>query len=212
MDSIISSRGCYRTTPLFFIDYPNASSALGKGTGNMMASNFFEKLPEVYEAGPENKEDYYKILCRINGERTICYIKRKYVQENEFLPYFNVACTKANGTGTFGEPLSTTEIIAPYEGATDTFINIGKFKTKNEAVSLQKYIKTKFFRALLGVKKVTQDNPKSVWSMIPLQDFTEQSDIDWSKSISEIDRQLYAKYSLDDEEIDFIESHVKEME
>ena len=47
--------------------------------------------------------------------------------------------------------------------------------------------------------------------MIPLQDFTDQSDIDWSQSVSDIDRQLYRKYGLDNTEIEFIESHVKEM-
>jgi type II restriction enzyme len=50
-----------------------------------------------------------------------------------------------------------------------------------------------------------------VWRTIPLQDFTSSSDIDWSKSISDIDQQLYRKYGLDDDEIAFIESHVKEM-
>ena len=48
--------------------------------------------------------------------------------------------------------------------------------------------------------------------MVPLQDFTSSSDIDWSKSIREIDQQLYKKYKLSPGEIDFIESHVKEME
>ena len=65
---------------------------------------------------------------------------------------------------------------------------------------------------MLGVKKATQDNPRSVWSLIPLQDFTTNSDINWSKSIHEIDLQLYKKYGLTDDEINFIETHVKEME
>ena len=47
--------------------------------------------------------------------------------------------------------------------------------------------------------------------MIPIQNFTSSSDIDWSKSITDIDRQLYTKYGLDDKEIAFIETHVKEM-
>lgn len=47
--------------------------------------------------------------------------------------------------------------------------------------------------------------------MIPLQDFTNHSDIDWSQSIHHIDRQLYRKYGLNEKEIDFIETHVKEM-
>ena len=73
------------------------------------------------------------------------------------------------------------------------------------------YLQTKFARAMLGIKKATQHNPRSVWQYVPLQDFTPASDIDWSKSIPEIDRQLYAKYGLDEAEIAFIESHVKEM-
>lgn len=59
--------------------------------------------------------------------------------------------------------------------------------------------------------KVTQDNLPAVWRCIPQQDFTSDSDIDWSKSIAEIDRQLYRKYGLDESEISFIEKNVKEM-
>lgn len=47
---------------------------------------------------------------------------------------------------------------------------------------------------------------------MPLQDFTNASDINWSKSISEIDQQLYAKYRLSDDEIEFIETNVKPMD
>lgn len=59
--------------------------------------------------------------------------------------------------------------------------------------------------------KATQDITPKSFRYIPLQDFTSHSDIDWSKSIPEIDRQLYRKYGLDEKEISFIESHVKEM-
>ncbi len=62
------------------------------------------------------------------------------------------------------------------------------------------------------VLKVTQHNPRSTWKYVPLQDFTSNSDIDWSKSIPEIDQQLYAKYGLSDEEIQFIEENVQPME
>ena len=210
IDTIVSSRGNYRTTEHFFKDFPFASSRLGKGTGNMIASNFFEKLPEVYTSGSPTFEDV-SFLCRINNARTYCNIKKKYIQSNSFLDKYNVACPKSNGNGVFGEMLTATEILQMGEGATDTFISIGKFDTLIEAEYLQKYIKTKFFRTMLGVKKVTQDNPKSVWDMIPLQNFTSSSDIDWSKSIHEIDQQLYKKYGLTDEEIQFIETNVKEM-
>lgn len=61
------------------------------------------------------------------------------------------------------------------------------------------------------MEKVTQHNDRGVWRFVPLQDFTPASDIDWSRSIPEIDQQLYKKYGLDEKEIQFIESHVKEM-
>lgn len=64
---------------------------------------------------------------------------------------------------------------------------------------------------MLSILKVTQNGNKPVWRYVPLQDFTASSDIDWSQSVADIDRQLYAKYGLDEKEISFIESHVKEM-
>lgn len=75
-----------------------------------------------------------------------------------------------------------------------------------------KFVKTKFARCMLGTLKVTQDNNPSTWANVPLQDFTPNSDIDWSKSIPEIDKQLYAKYGLTDDEIAFIEEKIKPME
>lgn len=212
LDSIISPRGSYRTTELFFETYPFAADRLGKGTGNMIASNFFEKLPEVWVENPAHKNDYYGMLCRVNNQRKYCYLRRKYVQENPFIHGYNVASPKSNGSGLFGEVLTATEIIAPQCGAADTFISIGTFDTLQEAENLAKYIKTKFLRAMLGVKKVTQDNSRAMWNMIPLQNFTSASDINWNTSIANIDRQLYKKYGLSPEEIAFIESHVKEME
>ena len=64
----------------------------------------------------------------------------------------------------------------------------------------------------MGVLKVTQHNHIDTWAYVPLQDFTAQSDIDWSRSVSEIDAQLYAKYGLSEDEIRFIEEKVTPME
>ena len=90
-------------------------------------------------------------------------------------------------------------------------MSIGCFDSESEAKALLKYLKSKFARTLLGILKTTQHNPPEKWKFIPLQDFTSASDIDWSKSVPEIDRQLYAKYGLSEDEVNFIESHVKEM-
>lgn len=99
----------------------------------------------------------------------------------------------------------------PLTGCTESFIQIGPFESQMEAQNCLKYIKTKLCRALLGTLKVTQDNPKSVWKNVPLQDFTSNSDNDWTKSISEIDQQLYKKYQLSADEVVFIESMIKPM-
>lgn len=210
MDTIISARGTYRTTNIFNADYPDAIERLGKGTGNMLVSNFFEKVPEAI--ANETNEPCLRILCRVSGKRSICNILKKYIQPNKFIDKYNVASPEANSNGRFGERLTVGELLSPEEGATDTFISLGAFDTKFEALALQKYMKTKFFRALLGVKKVTQHCPPMVWEMIPCQEFSENSDIDWSKSIHEIDLLLYKKYGLSDEEIAFIESKVKPMD
>lgn len=65
---------------------------------------------------------------------------------------------------------------------------------------------------MLGILKVTQNNPRETWKYVPMQDFSSQSDIDWSKSVSDIDQQLYTKYGFTDEEIEFVESMIKPME
>ena len=118
---------------------------------------------------------------------------------------------KANGSGRFGEEITMPLIAEPNEGHTQTFISIGKYSSKEEVENEIKYIKTRFARAMLGILKVTQDNKKAVWQYVPIQDFTLNSDIDWSKPIHEIDIQLYKKYGLDKKEVEFIEKNVKGM-
>ena len=119
---------------------------------------------------------------------------------------------EANNSGKYGEKLTEPALAKPGEGAADTFLSAETFKSKVEAENLATYMKTRFFRALLGVKKVTQHCPPAVWRTIPLQDFTGKSDIDWKQTLPEIDQQLFKKYELTCEEIDFIIANVKEMD
>lgn len=125
---------------------------------------------------------------------------------------WKVAVGAASGSGVFGETITPPFILKPKQGYTQTYIGVGAFHTENEADNLAKYIKTKFLRTMLGVLKITQHNDISTWRMIPLQNFTSNSDIDWTQPIAAIDQQLYKKYDLTPDEIRFIETHVKEME
>lgn len=87
-----------------------------------------------------------------------------------------------------------------------------KFNSHKEAVNFALYLKTAFCRILVSAYKITQDSLSGVFRFVPLQDFTSESDIDWSRPIPEIDKQLYDKYALTAAERKFIESMIKPME
>lgn len=105
-----------------------------------------------------------------------------------------------------------TIIGDPNTICTETFLMIGPFDCQEEQLNCYKYIKTNFFKILLFFGRGTMQVSQDVFRFIPLQDFTNKSDIDWSQPIAQIDAQLYAKYHLTQEEINFIESTVKPME
>lgn len=93
----------------------------------------------------------------------------------------------------------------------ETYLMVGPFYTWTEVGNAEKYINTKFFHLLVAPLKISQHATQGVYRLVPLQNFTENSDIDWSKSIAETDAQLYVKYGLNKEEIAFIESMIKPM-
>lgn len=97
------------------------------------------------------------------------------------------------------------------EICTETFLLIGPFSTQEEQLNCKKFFDTNFFKILIFFGRGTMQVSRDVFRFIPMQDFTANSDIDWSKSVAEIDAQLYAKYNLSDEEISFIESMIKPM-
>lgn len=191
--------------------FPNAKSQISShGRERRLQSNIF-KLDTFHDSPNPNDFAIYGV---VNKKRKIKYIQRDFIDTdftNDIFKY-KVVLPKSHGPGDFGMPIGTPELAGPNSGYTYTFIGIGAFDTKVEAVALAKYIKGKFARAMLGILKVTQDNTPQKWRYVPIQDFTDKSDIDWTKSISEIDQQLYEKYNLSQDEIDFIESHVKEMD
>lgn len=64
---------------------------------------------------------------------------------------------------------------------------------------------------MIGIFKITQHNPPATWAKVPLQNFRADSDINWTQSIAEIDKQLYAKYNFSEDKIKFIEDNIKAM-
>lgn len=210
---IAISRTSYRLTDTMHKENPKAMSCLTKGHPYDMATNIFDLLPFVFHTNkPNDGKEYIMVVGRENNERCYKYIRRDYVNEVSNLSKYKVLLTKASGKGEFGEGLASLILGFPMLANTETFLSIGNFDTESEALHLQAYIKSKFLRALLSVLKVTQDITPIKFKYVPLQDFTMSSDIDWSQSISLIDLQLYDKYGLTEEERNFIETHVKEMD
>lgn len=205
LSQIVSSPLNFQLTDLAKKENPNLIDRL--------RSSAFSNLASIFsETKPNDSHPYICMIGLLNGRRVRRFVRRDYIREiSNTLDKYTLLLSKANGAGQFGEILSEPEIAEPGVGYTQTFIAFGAFETEQEATNVKKYIHTKFVRAMLGVLKITQDCPGPKWAYVPLQDFTPASDIDWTRSIPEIDRQLYAKYGLDEKEIAFIESHVKEM-
>ena len=210
---LVYPRDLYHLNETLYEENSWAESRPSKGHKYDVGTNVFDVFPELFaEEKPVDDEEYALIVGRTRTERTQRWVKKKYLKTPDNFEYYKVFIPKANGSGAIGEVLSTPVVGQPVVGHTVTFLSIGKFETEAKATAVLKYIKTKFARAMLGTLKVTQDNPREVWLNVPLQDFTEKSDIDWSKSIPEIDKQLYSKYGLSQDEIDFIETKVSAME
>lgn len=213
LTSIVITSNKYNLTAIYE-DHPEYKKFIkSDGKHSQIDTNAFGKMPIFIESTPEKIEDeYIKFYGRYGNNRAYWYVKRKYIVDTGCIDKYKVFLSKVNGSGTFGDTLSNPVIGEPGTGYTQSYIAIGSFDSLSEARALLKYLKGKFSRSMLNTLKVTQDNPPSVWANVPMQDFTDHSDIDWSKTISEIDTQLYKKYKLTSKEIDYIESHVKEME
>ncbi len=216
LEEIVSNRGMYKYSDLAYKEY---SDLANQTADRRIAPSCFERVPSLFtETIPNDNHDYVRIYGSLKSERIYRWFRRDYIIPVENIDKYKVFISKADGAaGQIGAPIPARicgkpVVIEPGVASTETFIAIGSTDSLYEAKSIEKYIKTKFCRTMLGVLKVTQNNAKPTWAKVPMQDFTENSDIDWSKSIPEIDKQLYTKYDLTQEEIDFIETHVKEME
>ena len=98
----------------------------------------------------------------------------------------------------YGEPnsvCSQTYLVIGYDAARHKL-------TKAQCGNIISYIKTRFFRYLVSIKKKTQNGPRDVYQFVPMQDFSHP----WT------DEMLYKKYNLDNDEIAFIESMIRPME
>ena len=215
---IVYPRDVYIFSECLYDDYPAFEGRQSKGHRYDVGSNIIDLFGELFEEErPQDDSEYSRLLGRYKNERAYRWLKRKYLIAPDNINSYKVIIAKADGAaGQIGKPIPAQicgrpVIGYPSDSQTASFISIGNFQTLQEADFCKTYIQTKFARTLLGVLKVTQSLTKDVWKFVPLQDFTSSSDIDWSKSIAEIDEQLFDKYGLDEKEREFIRTKVKEM-
>lgn len=176
-----------------------------------------------------NSRNPFGLSSNIRGEKTgeirlitsagISWLPKSAIDStNHLLSKYKILMSKVTAEHA-GEPdkkgqfkiISRTEIIGPNDVCTDSYLIVGASESKLVVENEYKYIQTRFLRFLLMLSVSSINLSSEKFQFIPLQDFTSNSDINWSRSISEIDTQLYAKYGLSEDEISFIESMIKPM-
>lgn len=190
---------------------------------NMMSDYMSSRKPFGFEGNFIKKKDFHKdkkdcrypILCYGKG-KIEGYVEKKLIKNNvDMIDRWKVYVPRANNIGT---ELSDDNLNAfvgiPGSICTESYLFVSsEFITKQcEAENLAKYLGTKFARFMHSLAKASQDATSKTYQFVPMQDFTNNSDIDWNKPILEIDKQLYDKYGLLSDEIEFIEQKIKPME
>ena len=144
------------------------------------------------------------------------YVEKDLIIKNrEWIDRWKVITPFANNIGTdLSDDNLNTIISEPNSIVTETYLVIGADLELNrkQCENIEKYLKTKLVRFLISIVKANQNGTRQTYKYIPMQDFSEDSDINWNSHIKEINFQLYKKYDLTDDEISYIESKIKEME
>ena len=144
-----------------------------------------------------------------NLKRKIEYISRNAISKNtQDIDKFKVLLTGAAGSGNDKMVLGKPILTESNSVCSQSFLYV-PFDTKDKTNNFFKYLKTKFFRALVASIKITQSCPNRVYQFVPIQDFSNKSDIDWNKPIDKIDDQLYKKYKLEKTDIDYIDKMIE---
>lgn len=176
---------------------------------DVRAEGTYRQIKPSYSLEKVNDSDvaYYYFGWRKNG---VGYINVNMINEgHEYIDQPKIFVPCAWGNGRVEEDRINPFIPEPRSVCFETYLMVGPFENWAILENVIKYMNSKFFHILVSPLKVSQHATQNVYRLVPMQDFSSNSDIDWSKSVAEIDQQLYAKYGLNEEEIAFIESMIK---
>lgn len=161
------------------------------------------------------KDNYYNVAVIVNKEPTVFTNIGFFTNENEVKKYKVLCGVKINEAreDAPGNVLTNIKAIGPNVVASETWSLVASFDSEIETINCKKYIQTRFVRFLANLTvNVKATVTKNAFKYIPLQNFTETSDIDWNQTVTGIDNQLYEKYNLSAEEIEYIERMIKSMD
>lgn len=140
---------------------------------------------------------------KLYGNRRIEYVKRGDITRRlDCVDKHKLIIPKAVRTGDSKIDYIKPIYCEPNSCCTETYLLVGPFASKLECENVLSYVNTRFFHFLVTLRKITQVASRSVYSFVPLQDFS----LRWS------DEKLYKKYKLNKEEIAFIESVIRPMD
>ena len=169
----------------------------------------FSRKPFGLDNNFKGKQTPFDNCVIVFGSQGLSYINPSEVPMNsDKVGLWKVICSKASAQGGRADKdgmrkvLPKVEVLDTHTICTESYLLLQTFKTQEEAINAQSYVKTKFFRFLLSLRVITQNIAKDCFSFIPIQDFSKP----WN------DEELYDKYGLDLFEREYIESMIKPME
>ncbi len=191
------------------IDHKNSFSSIVSSRKPFdFGADIFKTSPEFFS---ERKDEKHSIkFYGWDGVPTVKYIENDKIKNKKLSGAFKVFISKT-GDPYFRMGRTNKQILRmPFIGLQDTacsetYLCIGEYDSDSIPKAIIKYISTKFFRFLVLQKKKTQNVSKDVFEFVPLLDFSNNSVINWEKSISCINNQLYSIYGLSEEEQNYIE-------
>ena len=154
------------------------------------------------DMGHPTRKEGDVVIYRHGG---VGYFPKSEVRRNvEWVTQYKIYITKAYGASdSWPHQIINKPILGGIDDCcSETYLLVGPFATQREATNVISYMQTRFFRFLVSIRKISQDATQSVYTFVPLQDFSKP----WT------DEELYKKYKLTKDEIAFVESLIKPME
>lgn len=162
----------------------------------------------------QSKSRSCKTKCYIKGQKTIWVREQDIKTGQERKNSWKVFIARANNIGTeLADDNLNAFLGEPGEVCSESFMTVGaqSSMTKEKAINLSKYLKTRFCRYLHGVLKISQDATIGSFDYVPMIDLSATSPFDFSKSLDELDEQLFNYYGLNAEERKHIRTMIKPM-